>query len=80
MAFNNKENFVAIYTLPKEVPAPLLQATLSGNMLTVTWTGGHLEETPDINGQWTAVAGNPQGTYSVPITGAPRKFYRAVAP
>lgn len=80
-ASNNKFTFIEIYTLPAQAPTPVLNPpTLTGDTLTVTWTGGRLEEAADLNGQWTAVPGNPQGTYTVPVSAAPRKFYRVVAP
>ncbi len=54
--------------------------TLSGNNLTLGWTGGgRLQEANDITGPWTDVAGSPAGSLTVQTSGA-RKFYRVVAP
>jgi GH24 family phage-related lysozyme (muramidase) len=53
---------------------------LSGGTLTLTWTGGRLQEATDIAGSWTDVPGNPVGSFSVSVTSAPQKFYRVVAP
>lgn len=76
-ASNNKVDFVEIYQLPAVAPTPVLNAPiLNGSTITITWTGGRLQEAPEVTGQWTDVPGNPQGTYSVSITAAPRKFYR----
>jgi hypothetical protein len=51
---------------------------LSGNTLSLSWTGGgKLQESADITGPWTDVAGSPKDTFSVQTTGS-RKFYRLV--
>jgi hypothetical protein len=53
---------------------------LAGNNVTISWTGGGtLQEAPEASGQYTNVAGNPQGTYTTSATGA-RKFYRVAGP
>jgi hypothetical protein len=76
-ASNNKICFVEIYQLPAEVPRPVLNPpTLSGGTLTITWTGGRLQESSNAAGPYTDVPGNPQGTYSVSVSAAPQKFYR----
>ncbi|HOW65234.1 MAG TPA: Ig-like domain-containing protein [Verrucomicrobiota bacterium] len=80
-ASNNKLAFVEIYRLPAEVPKPVLNPpTLSNGAFTVTWSGGRLQESGDMGGQWSDVPGSPQGSYTTPVTSAARKFYRVVAP
>ena len=79
-ASNNKVDFIEVYQLPAEVPRPVLNPpVLNGDTLTITWSGGRLQEATDANGPYADVPGNPQGTYSVSVSSAPRKFYRAVA-
>lgn len=54
--------------------------SLSGNTLTISWTGGgKLQEAAEVTGPWTDVAGSPAGSYAVQTTGA-HKFYRVVGP
>ncbi len=81
LASNNKVAFIEFAQLPAAAVKPsLAQPKLSGNTLTITWTGGgKLQETSDLTGPWTDVAGNPNGTASVP-TSTPHKFYRVLAP
>ncbi len=59
---------------------PKLTVTRSGANASVTWTttaGFSLFEAPAVTGPWTAVAGNPQGTYNVSNVGnAPTRFYQ----
>jgi len=63
------------------VPKPVLnKPTLTGGTLSLAWTGGRLQEANDVTGQWTDVPGNPQGSFSVTVTTAQRKFFRVVAP
>jgi hypothetical protein len=82
-ASNNKIAFFDLYAAgAAQGEAPELQMpTVSGNGVTFTWTGGGvLQETTDLaSPDWTEVAGNPQGTYTV-APDAPRKFYRVVVP
>jgi hypothetical protein len=78
---NNKVCFVEVYRLPAAVPQPILNdPTRTGSNVTITWSGGRLQEAPEITGQWTDVPGNPQGSYTVSATTAQRKFYRVIAP
>jgi hypothetical protein len=60
--------------------APIFnKPVLSGNALTLSWTGrGKLQEATDVTGPWADVAGNPQASFTTQTTAAPRKFYRLV--
>jgi hypothetical protein len=80
-AANNKVCFVDIAALPAEVPKPVFsQPVLSGNTLTISWTGGgRLQEATSVTGPWTDVAGNPQAPFTVQVT-EPCKFFRVVVP
>jgi hypothetical protein len=53
-----------------------LTAQLSGGNLIVTWPAGTLLQAPSVTGPWTPVSGAAPPSYSVPISGAPIKFYR----
>ncbi len=61
------------------LPAPQFnKPVLSGNQLSISWTGlGALYESTDLQ-TWTPVAGNPSSPFVVDITGGPRKFYAVV--
>jgi hypothetical protein len=53
-----------------------LSAQLSGGNLIVTWPSGTLLQAPSVTGPWTPVSGAAPPSYSVPVSGAPMKFYR----
>jgi hypothetical protein len=53
-----------------------LSAQLSGGNLIVTWPSGTLLQAPSVTGPWTPVSGAAPPSYSVPISGAPMKFFR----
>ncbi len=53
-----------------------LSAHLSGNNLILNWSAGTLLEATNVTGPWTPTLGAAPPSYSVPISGAPRKFYR----
>jgi hypothetical protein len=53
-----------------------LTANLSGGNLIVNWSSGTLLEATNVTGPWTPTLGAAPPSYSVPISGAPRKFYR----
>jgi hypothetical protein len=58
----------------------LEQPTLSGDQVTIRWSGGRLQHADDVTGPWIDVPGNPASPYVVNVTGTARKFYRVVAP
>jgi hypothetical protein len=63
----------------KPVPPPQFSTPLlSGGNLTISWSGyqATLQQSTDLV-NWTAVAGNPNPLI-VPVSSAPRKFYRLV--
>lgn len=78
---NNTNVVGALRTFSARAPLLVLeQPTLSGNLLTIRWTGnGRLQEADNVTGTYTDVPGNPSSPYVVNITGAPRKFYRLIA-
>jgi len=49
--------------------------SLSGDTLTVTFTGGELESAPTVAGSWTGT-GNTSGVYSESVVGVSGKFFR----
>ncbi len=63
------------------LPMPAAQfapPVLSGNQLTIAWTGaGTLHESTDLK-TWTPVSGNPTSPYVVNVTTGPQKFYAVV--
>jgi hypothetical protein len=73
---NNPASIKAFYKL-QSTSAPHLTSSLSGNTLTISWTGGgELESATDVTGPWTGT-GNSTGTATVTIPpGAGTKFYR----
>lgn len=79
-AGQNMYGVVVTSATPPPTRPTLRISSPSGNSVTITWTGaGKLQEASDVNGAWTDVSGNPQGSVTVPTTG-PRKFYRVVVP
>ena len=59
------------------VPPPKFNSPVVGSgQVTITWTGGGtLQESTNLL-NWTAVPGNPTSPYVVPVSLAPKKFYR----
>ena len=59
------------------VPLRLLPPSLSGNMLTLNWTGvGILEWAPSITGPWTSFMPAPEPPYSEALVAGQNRFYR----
>jgi hypothetical protein len=57
----------------------VVPALVTGSSLHLTWppvVGYRLYEADRVEGPYTPVAGNPNGTHSVTITGTPGKFYQ----
>jgi len=52
--------------------------TLSGDNVTVTWTGGGRLQTSTALSGWTDVAGSPASPYVAPVSGSDERFYRLV--
>jgi hypothetical protein len=59
------------------VPPPKFNnPTFGAGQVTISWTGtGTLQESTNL-ANWTLVPGNPTSPYVVPISLAPKKFYR----
>ena len=58
-------------------PPKFLAPTVSGNKITLSWTGaGSLEWAPTVVGQWTAIAPAPTSPYSENIAAGQNRFYR----
>lgn len=53
-----------------------LTANLSGGNLILNWSAGTLLEATNVTGPWSLVGGAAPPSYSVPVSGAPMKFYR----
>jgi hypothetical protein len=60
-------------------PQPSVGISRTGNTITVTWTGGTLQSSPNITGPWAPVAGATGGTYTTTAEGT-RRFFRASVP
>ena len=74
---NSVNSVEAFLSASSSAPPQLAIPSLKAGQLTITWTGGGvLEESTDLR-NWTAVQGNPQGTYNV-SAGAGDKFYRVM--
>jgi len=66
---------IAEYTLGNGRRADILAIDGAGQV-TISWTGtGTLQESTNL-ANWTLVPGNPTSPYVVPISLAPKKFYR----
>jgi len=69
---------------PPQLVLEFTGATVSGGMLTLTWTGtGTLQEASNLTGKasdWKNVQGNPATPYSAQIGTTGQKFYRLVGP
>jgi hypothetical protein len=63
------------YTIGVTQPGPL-SATWVGNQLQISWPNGTLQSSPNANGPYVDVPGNPSSPYPVNPTG-PGTFYRA---
>ncbi len=65
---------------PVTEPPVLAKPILSNGQITITWTGGgKLQQAPAVTGSWADVPGNPQGTVTLPASGA-AGFFRVIAP
>jgi hypothetical protein len=53
-----------------------LSAQISGGNLIVSWPSGTLLQATNVTGPWSPVAGAVPPSYSVPVSGAPMKFFR----
>jgi hypothetical protein len=57
-------------------PAPQISISRNGNQLTITWTnGGTLEASDRVDTGYTST-GDSDGSFTVDMSAAPRKFYR----
>jgi hypothetical protein len=66
-------DFVAL----NQVQLRLLPLTLSGNLLTIRWTGtGELEFAPSVDGPWEAIFPPPSSPYSEEMVAGQNRFYR----
>lgn len=80
-ADNSGQNmYGVVVTTVGHAPAPpiLNPPVLNGQTLSLTWTNGKLQEATNVAGPYTDVPGNPQGSFSVSVTGVPQKFYRVM--
>ena len=72
--------FLSVYRSAAPVivePPAFTQVTMANGQVTIAWTGSAtLQESTDLK-TWTAVTGNPSGTYTVAASGS-QKFYRLV--
>jgi hypothetical protein len=58
-------------------PATFSTPTISGNNITLNWTGnGTLEWAPTVLGDWTPYSPAPSGTHTEPIVAGQNRFYR----
>ena len=61
-------------------PTTRLTASLSGNTLTINWSGTQiLELASNVTGPWTPVTTNT-GPYLINVTNQPQQFYRCLVP
>jgi hypothetical protein len=67
------------YVKLDRVPLKLLPSVISGNQITISWTGiGLLESAPSINGPWTAVDGALDSPWTEDLVAGQNRYYRLV--
>jgi hypothetical protein len=60
-------------------PPRILEISVNEGQVTVTFEGGELMTTDDLNGTWSP-SGNKDGEHVVPLTEAPKMFFRVYKP